>query len=185
MNSIELKTGVSAALSFFFYEPSLFFSSRQMHMAAIKAMSTPGATWTPYVCCPKKKSLPLSILRSMRATKTPGDCLSVSQGSNRINTEAVLTTLCLIGDVGRVVCPAALHGKGFLLPTLRRRKRGSCLASEHYRIHMLTFIPSHPFAKPGHIRLMAFLTSIIFCPFASSSAKVVCRWNSSLMMSNR
>jgi hypothetical protein len=51
------------------YEPpSLFFSSRQMHKAAISAMSTPGATVTAYVCWPKKMSLPLSSLRSMRAT---------------------------------------------------------------------------------------------------------------------
>lgn len=52
-----------------FYEPSSsFFSSRQIHNAAISAMSTPGATVTAYVCWPKKMSLPLSSLRSMRAT---------------------------------------------------------------------------------------------------------------------
>lgn len=50
------------------YEPSLFFSSRQMHRAAISAISTPGAICTPYVCWSKKMSLPLSSLRSMRAT---------------------------------------------------------------------------------------------------------------------
>lgn len=50
---------------------SLFFSSRQMHSAAISARSTPGATCTPYVCWPKNRSLPLRILRSMRATTAP------------------------------------------------------------------------------------------------------------------
>lgn len=50
---------------------SLFFSSRQMHSAAINAISTPGAICTAYVCCPNKMSLPLRILRLMRATMIP------------------------------------------------------------------------------------------------------------------
>jgi hypothetical protein len=47
--SLSLTTASTTAIGAFF-EPfyfSLFFSSRQMHSAAIRARSTPGATCTP------------------------------------------------------------------------------------------------------------------------------------------
>jgi hypothetical protein len=50
-------------VAFFYF--SLFFSSKQIHSAAISAISTPGATVTAYVCCPKNMSLPLRYLRLM------------------------------------------------------------------------------------------------------------------------
>jgi hypothetical protein len=77
----------AATLSFSkFYFFSLFFSSRQIHNAVIRARSTPGATCTPYVCWPKKMSLPLRILRSMRATTAPvvRNCVSYSS-DRRVN----------------------------------------------------------------------------------------------------
>jgi hypothetical protein len=41
-----------------------------MHIAAISAISTPGAIDTAYVCCPKNRSLAFRILRLMHATTT-------------------------------------------------------------------------------------------------------------------
>lgn len=79
-----------AIMNLIFYDLlSLFFSSRQIHNAAIRAISTPGATVTPYVCCPKKMSLPLRSLRSMRATTMSGGVSidGVVEGVARVGCE--------------------------------------------------------------------------------------------------
>ena len=112
-------------ISTFYDPPSFFFSSRQIHNAAINAISTPGATVTAYVCCPKKISLPLNSFLSILATTASG-IVSVPRwlGENLWMRKERRTTLSFVGDVGCSVEPVSAHSQDFLFPGLTRERRG-------------------------------------------------------------